>query len=260
MYTLTGPDGRPYPSPTPGALGGHRRGRLYGRLDCPSALRALARGGYQRQRVFFADETTALAAGYRPCAVCLPDEYAHWKDPQALDAAQAHDPAPPRHTEAEVATLVDLLTGRRPRVETVTLGHGRDAASTAAVQAFAQAWEGRGGHILAVVTWPEEAASWLRPATRFAAGDPDAWVVAGAAPGWAGMSRRLRHSTAWDPARTFAFASIGGIETLRLAGPGTLDGLRGACADGGTWRIGRHSITHHGPDALGASPPAGPDR
>jgi methylphosphotriester-DNA--protein-cysteine methyltransferase len=29
--------------------------------------------------VFFADEHTAIAAGYRPCAVCLPQKYAAWK-------------------------------------------------------------------------------------------------------------------------------------------------------------------------------------
>ena len=79
-YTLIDADGRPYASPVPGTLGGHRRGRLYGRLDCPSAARAIARGGYVRHRVFFADEATAAAAGYRPCAVCLPEAYARWKD------------------------------------------------------------------------------------------------------------------------------------------------------------------------------------
>ncbi|MFE9324861.1 Ada metal-binding domain-containing protein [Nocardia sp. NPDC052278] len=79
MYTLTDADGRPYPSPAPGRYGGHRRGKLYGRLDCPSALRALARGHYRAHRVFFADEQTAIAAGYRPCAVCLPAAYAAWK-------------------------------------------------------------------------------------------------------------------------------------------------------------------------------------
>ncbi|WP_330254716.1 metal-binding protein [Nocardia sp. NBC_00565] len=78
MYTLTDADGRPYPSPTPGRYGGHRRGKLYGRLDCPSALRALARGHYRPDRVFFADEQTAIAVGYRPCAVCLPEQYAAW--------------------------------------------------------------------------------------------------------------------------------------------------------------------------------------
>jgi len=31
-------------------------------------------------RVFFADEDTARAAGYRPCAVCLPDRYRSWRD------------------------------------------------------------------------------------------------------------------------------------------------------------------------------------
>lgn len=78
-YTLIGPDGRPYQSQTPGTLGGHRRLRGYGRLDCPSALRWVAKGHYVRHRVFFADERTAVAAGYRPCAVCLPDRYAEWK-------------------------------------------------------------------------------------------------------------------------------------------------------------------------------------
>jgi hypothetical protein len=78
MFTLTGPDGEHYESPSPGRFGGHRRGKLYGRLDCPSALRAIARGGYVTHRVFFADERTAVIAGYRPCAVCLPEHYAAW--------------------------------------------------------------------------------------------------------------------------------------------------------------------------------------
>jgi methylphosphotriester-DNA--protein-cysteine methyltransferase len=34
--------------------------------------------------VFFADENTAIAAGYRPCAVCMPEEYATWKAGRAL--------------------------------------------------------------------------------------------------------------------------------------------------------------------------------
>ncbi|KAB7751247.1 Ada metal-binding domain-containing protein [Mycolicibacterium mucogenicum] len=79
-YTLVDADGRPYASATPGRLGGHRGNKLYGRLDCPSALRAIAKGGYVTHRVFFADEITATAAGYRPCAVCLPEGYRQWKD------------------------------------------------------------------------------------------------------------------------------------------------------------------------------------
>jgi methylphosphotriester-DNA--protein-cysteine methyltransferase len=79
VYTLLGPDGRPYRSATPGTFGGYRRCRIYGRLDCPSARRAVARGQYVRHRVFFADEATALAAGYRPCARCMPARYRAWK-------------------------------------------------------------------------------------------------------------------------------------------------------------------------------------
>jgi methylphosphotriester-DNA--protein-cysteine methyltransferase len=66
-------------SATAGAFGGHRRSRIYGRLDCPSALRAIAKGGYVANRVFFADEATAIAAGYRPCAVCMPNAYRRWR-------------------------------------------------------------------------------------------------------------------------------------------------------------------------------------
>jgi methylphosphotriester-DNA--protein-cysteine methyltransferase len=79
---LIGPDGAPYASDRPGTLGGHRRGRIYGRLDCPAALRAIARGGYVAQRVFFASEEDARAAGYRPCGACLPDAHARWKAEQ----------------------------------------------------------------------------------------------------------------------------------------------------------------------------------
>ena len=79
-YTLIGADGRPHSSTTPGTLGGHRRAKIYGRLGCRAAARALAAGGYVAHRVFFADEPTAIAAGYRPCAVCLPEAYVTWKN------------------------------------------------------------------------------------------------------------------------------------------------------------------------------------
>ncbi len=78
-YTLIVADDVAFESPTPGTLGGHRRNRGYGRLDCPSALRWLAKGKYSRHRVFFADEATAIAAGYRPCGRCLPGRYAAWR-------------------------------------------------------------------------------------------------------------------------------------------------------------------------------------
>lgn len=78
-YMLLDADGRPYASTAPGTLGGHRRNKLYGRLNCPAAQRALDAGGYAAHRVFFADEQTALCAGYRPCAVCMPAAYRSWK-------------------------------------------------------------------------------------------------------------------------------------------------------------------------------------
>jgi hypothetical protein len=88
-YLLLDREGRPHRSDTPGTVGGWRPGRIYGRLDCPSARRALARGHYARHRVFFADEATAVAAGYRPCAVCLPQQHAIWKAQRGRGAVGA---------------------------------------------------------------------------------------------------------------------------------------------------------------------------
>lgn len=79
-WTLIGPDRRAFQSAVPGTLGGHRRSRIYGRLDCPGALRAIARGGYVRHRVFFLDASAAIAAGYRPCWLCLREPHARWRE------------------------------------------------------------------------------------------------------------------------------------------------------------------------------------
>ena len=80
MYKLIGKDGKMYESNSPGTFGGHRKLKIYGRLDCPSALRYIAKGQYVQHRVFFADEETAVAAGYRPCGVCMKDAYRRWKE------------------------------------------------------------------------------------------------------------------------------------------------------------------------------------
>ena len=57
-------DGSLVSSETPGTLGGHRKNRTYGRLDCKAARRALGTGtSYAQQRVFFKDEATARLSG-----------------------------------------------------------------------------------------------------------------------------------------------------------------------------------------------------
>ena len=78
-YKLIGKDRKTYISTVPGTLCGHRKLKIYGRLDCPSALRHIAKGHYVEHRVFFADEETAIAAGYRPCGICMKEAYKKWK-------------------------------------------------------------------------------------------------------------------------------------------------------------------------------------
>lgn len=82
MYKLLGADGKEYLSETPGTFGGNGKLKIYGRLDCPSALSTIRRfpGTYEKSRVFFADEKTALAAGYRPCGNCLREKYREYKE------------------------------------------------------------------------------------------------------------------------------------------------------------------------------------
>ena len=84
LYHLIDKKGKEYDSPVPGTLGGHKKLKIYGKLDCPSALRYIAKGQYVKYRVFFADEETAIAAGYRPCAICMPEEYKKWKEKLTL--------------------------------------------------------------------------------------------------------------------------------------------------------------------------------
>lgn len=78
LYKLETPKGQVL-SETPGEIGGHKGLRIYGRLDCPSALRWIKAGKYVDKRVFFKDIATAAKCGYRPCGVCMPELYAVWK-------------------------------------------------------------------------------------------------------------------------------------------------------------------------------------
>ena len=82
QYKLIDANGKQYFSVIPGTLGGHKKLKIYGRFDCPSAARYIAKGQYVQHRVFFADEETAIAAGYRPCARCMPEAYKKWKEQQ----------------------------------------------------------------------------------------------------------------------------------------------------------------------------------
>lgn len=89
VYKLLGADGNFYESEVSGKYGGNSKLRVYGRLDCPSALLTIRRfqGSYEKHRVFFADEKAALAAGYRPCGNCLRAKYKEYMaDPKAYMA------------------------------------------------------------------------------------------------------------------------------------------------------------------------------
>jgi len=60
-------------------LGGNRKLKIYGRLDCTAGKRMKA-----ENRVFFENGTEAINSGYRPCAVCMRKEYMLWKNQHSI--------------------------------------------------------------------------------------------------------------------------------------------------------------------------------
>jgi hypothetical protein len=144
-------------------------------------------------------------------------------------------------TNAELAGIVELARSREAR--TIAIGSGRGPCSIANAHAIGTAWERAGGRALDPITWPETGASWLRHATRFAAADPDLWVMTGPGTGWAQMTRRLLWSTGWYPARTIVTAGIGDTGTLALVGLCNLEGIAGADTDGMAWLVTSGSVS-----------------
>jgi len=56
-------------------LGGNRKLKIYGRLNCASGKRMK-----RENRVFFTSEKEAVQNGFRPCGHCMKEEYKKWKD------------------------------------------------------------------------------------------------------------------------------------------------------------------------------------
>ena len=53
---------------------GNSRLKIFGLLNCSSGKRMK-----KENRIFFNTETEAIAAGFRPCGHCMPDQYWQWK-------------------------------------------------------------------------------------------------------------------------------------------------------------------------------------
>ena len=84
QFKLIDSNNQTYLSDTKGTIGGNKKLKIYGKLDCPSAKRWIDKGKYISNRVFFETEEVAIAAGYRPCAVCMPKQYKEWKNKQKV--------------------------------------------------------------------------------------------------------------------------------------------------------------------------------
>lgn len=57
------------------SLGGNKRLKIYGKLNCCSGKRMKV-----ENRVFFKNGQEAIQCGYRPCGHCMRGEFAKWKN------------------------------------------------------------------------------------------------------------------------------------------------------------------------------------
>ena len=57
------------------SMGGNRRLKIYGKLNCRSGKRMK-----KVNRVFFESEADAIQQGFRPCGHCLRYQFIKWKD------------------------------------------------------------------------------------------------------------------------------------------------------------------------------------
>jgi hypothetical protein len=166
------------------------------------------------------------------------------RSPRIPDHTLARYPSavtpPGQHTSAEIARLLTML--RHAGADTIAIGHGRAPASIAAAQALQASWTTAGGTVLIIVDWPAAAASWLRPARRLTAGNPDAWIIADTVAGCAQVVRRLAEQPNWAPTRTVGFAGLASPDLVALTAPTSLAGMTGATATGQTWRVGPDQI------------------
>lgn len=160
--------------------------------------------------------------------------------PRIPDTTIARYPSTTRppvpHTPAELNQLMRLL--HEARANTIAIGRGRHPASVAAASAIAAAWTDGAGIVQGVADWPEDAASWLRPACRLTAGSPDALVIAATPASFAQLAQRLASQAGWSPSRTLGFASLASADLAALSEI-DLSGMTGATAAGGTWFMGR---------------------
>ncbi|MEL4082309.1 MULTISPECIES: hypothetical protein [Arthrobacter] len=136
---------------------------------------------------------------------------------------------------AEVRSLVTMALSRG--ATSVTIGSGRDLITRASARTIADAWSTSGHGVAVTIDWPETAASWLRPANRFAAASTDLWIMLGPPLGWAQMTRRLLWSTPWKPSRTLLTGGVSDPRALELVGLHNLTGIAGTTRAGSAWHL-----------------------
>ncbi|MFD9701564.1 hypothetical protein [Lentzea sp. NPDC059081] len=136
--------------------------------------------------------------------------------------------------------MFELVRGLR--ASRVVIGSGRDEVCVTAGDALAERLRLARTVDVGRVTWPGEAASWLKHTERMVS-EADAWVLLDHLGGTAQVLHRLAARPGWRPDRTVVWSALARPLLLTLFRPGTLDGLRGTRVDGSIWQV-RHGHVH----------------
>lgn len=146
--------------------------------------------------------------------------------------------------EKRITQLINWIHESDEGIISISVGHGRQESARHEAVQLIETWQlltdwikPSGGIVIQVVDWPEEAASWLRQAKRFAAGNPDVWVVLGSFLSWQQMCKRLAHELNWKPERCFGLFSAMEEPIIETGNYTIMEGMRGLHPDGSRWQV-----------------------
>jgi branched-chain amino acid transport system substrate-binding protein len=127
------------------------------------------------------------------------------------------------------STLVNLIEKGigDPAGKTVAIGMRNDSYGTGLGEIFKQAWEERGGKVVAEVAYDPTQPSFTSEADKLAAKSPDAWVILDFPETYAKVGPALVRTGKWDPARTFAGDSFASSSLIENVPAEALNGIRG---------------------------------
>lgn len=137
------------------------------------------------------------------------------------------------NTEQEMLQLIQLMRKERPVIQDIVIGCSRNNQDLNNAYQFKLLWEmyggfdGKGGTVLAIVSWNPFSSSFNKYVNRISKHVPDGFVALGESRGFEQIMRRLHRFTDIKAHRTFVLSSLESQHMINNAGMFIFEGLKG---------------------------------